>query len=255
MTTAAGARRRRTFHPAVALVAVLLVGLNLRGPIAAVAPVLDEVTADLSLTPTTAGLLTALPVLCFAAAAPLASRAARLLGTVPAIGWGLVLLSVGLVVRVLAGPSVLLAGTLMAGLGMTVGNVLLPVVIKRDFPGRVATVTGMYTATLAALHDFDLAYIAVFAAGAAVGLGIFSRLLEWLLEHHHDVTMAALVGLMAGSLRALWPWQDADRALHLPRGDEPVASVLLLLAAGFAFVTVLTWWGQRRLRADVDVED
>lgn len=149
MTTATGAGRRRAFHPVVGLLAVLLVGLNLRGPIAAVAPVLDEITADLALTPTTAGLLPALPVLCFAVAAPLASRAGRLLGPVPAIGWGLVLLSVGLVVRVLAGPSVLLVGTVLVGLGMTVANVLLPVVIKRDFPGRVAAVTGMYTATLA----------------------------------------------------------------------------------------------------------
>lgn len=115
-------------------------------------------------------------------------------------------------------------------------------------------VLGMYTATLGALHDFDVAYIVVFAAGAAVGLGIFSKFLEWLLERHHDVTMAALVGLMAGSLRALWPWQDADRALHLPRAGEPVASVLLLLAAGFVFVTVLTWWGHRRLQADVHPE-
>ncbi len=115
-------------------------------------------------------------------------------------------------------------------------------------------VLGMYTATLTALHDLDVAYIAVFAAGAAVGLGIFSKLLEWLLERHHDVTMAALVGLMAGSLRALWPWQAEDRTMHLPGAGDPLASVLVLLAAGFVFVTLLTWWGHRRLQADVHPE-
>ena len=109
-------------------------------------------------------------------------------------------------------------------------------------------VLGMYEVTLAALRDLDLAYVAVFCAGAAVGLGVFAKLLTWLLEHRHDVTMAALVGLMAGSLRALWPWQEADRTLHLPGPGDPVASVVLLLAAGFAFVALLTWWGHRRLK-------
>jgi putative membrane protein len=113
-------------------------------------------------------------------------------------------------------------------------------------------VLGMYTVTLTALHDFDLVYILVFAGGAGVGLGIFSKLLNWLLEHHHDVTMAALVGLMAGSLRALWPWQEEDRSMHFPQGGEPVASVLLLLAAGFVFVTALTWWGKRRIEAQAN---
>lgn len=115
-------------------------------------------------------------------------------------------------------------------------------------------VLGMYTVTLAALRDFDLVYIIVFAGGAAVGLGVFSKLLSWLLERRHDVTMAALVGLMAGSLRALWPWQEDDRTLHLPGAGDPVASVVVLLAAGFVFVTVLTWWGRRRLEEAVHPE-
>lgn len=115
-------------------------------------------------------------------------------------------------------------------------------------------VLGMYEVTLGALRDLNVVYVLVFCLGAGVGLGVFSKLLTWLLEHRHDVTMAALVGLMAGSLRALWPWQDADRALHLPGAGDPVASVLLLLAAGFAFVTLLTWWGKRRLTAETHPE-
>jgi putative membrane protein len=111
-------------------------------------------------------------------------------------------------------------------------------------------VLGMYAVTLAALRDADLVYILVFAGGAAVGLGLFSRVLGWLLEHRHDVTMAALVGLMAGSLRALWPWQEEDRTLLLPGAGQAVGPVLALFAAGFLFVTALTWWGHRRLRAE-----
>jgi putative membrane protein len=116
-------------------------------------------------------------------------------------------------------------------------------------------VLGMYEVTLAALRDLDLTYVIVFCGGAAVGLGVFSKLLTWLLEHRHDITMAVLVGLMAGSLRALWPWQAEDRTLFLPGAGDPVASVLLLLGAGFAFVALITWWGHRRLQARVDVPE
>jgi putative membrane protein len=88
----------------------------------------------------------------------------------------------------------------------------------------------------------------VFVLGAALGIGIFSKLLEWLLETRHDVTMAALVGLMLGSLRALWPWQDSDRGLLTPPADWSTAWVLALLLLGFVLVSALVKAGERRIR-------
>jgi putative membrane protein len=107
-------------------------------------------------------------------------------------------------------------------------------------------VMGIYEATLAAIGDVDIAYIAVFGAGAVVGLGLFSRLLEWLLRNRFDVTMAVLVGLMLGSLRALWPWQDADRGFEAPPLDGSVAVVIALAVLGFAIVTALVRVAERR---------
>jgi putative membrane protein len=104
-------------------------------------------------------------------------------------------------------------------------------------------VMGMYEPTLRALNARDLGYIAVFGAGAAIGLGVFSRLLEYLLDHYHDLTMAALVGLMAGSLRALWPYQDADRALLAPPADTTVLVPIGLAMLGFALVSLLAYMG------------
>jgi putative membrane protein len=136
-------------------------------------------------------------------------------------------------------------------------------------------VLGLYSATLDALRSLDLGYIAVFALGAATGLGAFAKLLGWLLEHHHDATMAVLVGLLAGSLRALWPWvafltheSTADDGTVeteyvpdpsqlfapgtdgiLPPGvvDPGFAIALALALAGFAFVTALAWFGRKRI--------
>ena len=102
---------------------------------------------------------------------------------------------------------------------------------------------GMYEVTLEAVHDRDLGYVAVFAAGALVGLGLFSRLLTWLLAEKSDLTMAALVGLMAGSLRALWPWQSESRQLLAPDGD--VGMVVGLALLGVALVTGLLWVAAR----------
>ncbi len=54
--------------------------------------------------------------------------------------------------------------------------------------------------------------LSLFGIGCVVGLALFSRLLRWLLQHHHDMTYAALLGLMLGSLRRLWPLQQATAA-------------------------------------------
>jgi putative membrane protein len=106
-------------------------------------------------------------------------------------------------------------------------------------------VLGIYHATLSALSAMDVGYILTFIAGAAVGLGLFVRILNRLLRDHHDPTMAVLVGLMAGALRALWPWQAEDRALLLPGPDEPVIPVVLLAVLGFVLVTAMILWSRR----------
>jgi putative membrane protein len=102
---------------------------------------------------------------------------------------------------------------------------------------------GIYEPTLRAVNARDLLYIAVFAAGAVIGLGVFSKLLEYLLEHYHDMTMAVLVGLMAGSLRALWPYLDGDRRLLAPPADTSALVPLALAIVGFAIVTGLARMG------------
>jgi len=92
---------------------------------------------------------------------------------------------------------------------------------------------GMYEPTLMALRGLELAYVGTFMVGAALGIGMFSRLLTYLLRTHHDLTMAALVGLMAGSLRALWPWQDR---LVAQSPETNTALVILWIVIGLAVI-------------------
>jgi putative membrane protein len=98
---------------------------------------------------------------------------------------------------------------------------------------------GVYEATLEAAGALDVVYVAVFGAGAIVGLGAFAKLLDWLLSRRYDLTMASLVGLMAGSLRALWPWQSEGRDLLAPPAEPSVIGTVALVLAGFAAVMLL----------------
>ncbi|GAA2002702.1 DUF368 domain-containing protein [Nocardiopsis rhodophaea] len=96
---------------------------------------------------------------------------------------------------------------------------------------------GLYTATMDALNGRDFGYIGTFALGAVIGLAFFVKLLQWLMENYHHITLVVLTGLMAGSLRALWPWQDENRTLHAPEGDIPVTVALAVL--GFVIVVAV----------------
>lgn len=133
---------------ALILLAVVLVALNMRGSIAAVAPLIGDLTADLGITPAGASLLVSLPVLLFAVAAPFAALLGRRLGAGHAVFVGLALIGIGTAGRVLGGTAVLFLGTAVLGLGITVANILVPAVIKRDFGSQAGRVTGYFVAMM-----------------------------------------------------------------------------------------------------------
>ena len=103
---------------------------------------------------------------------------------------------------------------------------------------------GLYSSTLQAVQSRNMLYIVIFAAGAAVGLGLFVKGLNWLLEHKHAATMAVMSGLLLGSLRALVPWGLDGRPLA-PGLDWPVP-VCLALAGAVVVVGIV--WVDRRLK-------
>jgi putative membrane protein len=95
-------------------------------------------------------------------------------------------------------------------------------------------VMGLYQPTIEAVNARNVEYLAVFALGALVGLALFVRVLQFLLENHRAITLALMTGLMAGSLRALWPWQGEGRELLGP--GENLAGVALAATAGVLVV-------------------
>jgi MFS transporter, CP family, cyanate transporter len=146
-TVAAGRNATLAGTPLL-LVGVALAAANLRPAITSMGALLGEVRADLGASEVWASVLTAVPTICFGLAAAAAPLLARRFGLARAVATALVVLTSGLVLRVLDGPWVALGGTFVAASGIAVGNVLIPVVVKQAFPQRVGPVTAVYTASL-----------------------------------------------------------------------------------------------------------
>jgi len=106
-------------------------------------------------------------------------------------------------------------------------------------------VIGFYAPTIAAVNDLDFGYLSVFVLGAIVGLALFSTVLRWLLVNQRRITLVVMTGLMLGSLRALWPWQDN---LGQPVSPESLTP-LVFFAVGALIVTVLLWVQSRASKA------
>ena len=97
----------------------------------------------------------------------------------------------------------------------------------------ILVMIGMYTEVLGAVNDRDIGPLIVFTLGCVIGLAIFSTLLNWLLEHYRDWMIAAMIGLMVGSTRVLWPWPNGTHTttLSAPSGDVVLPIVLFLVGA------------------------
>ncbi|MCK0754411.1 CynX/NimT family MFS transporter [Chromohalobacter japonicus] len=130
------------------LVALLLVALNLRPALTSVSPVLGNIAEALALSPSWQGILTTLPVLFLGLAAPLAPRLVRRIGPERSVFTALVVLAVALLTRPYIGTLGLFLGTAVAGGCIGIIGVLLPGIVKRDFPRRVSIMTGLYTVAL-----------------------------------------------------------------------------------------------------------
>lgn len=129
-------------------VGLLLIGLNLRISIASVGPVLSEIRDDLHLNATVVSLLTSIPVITFGALAFLTPALSRRFGLYRLLAIVMTVLVIGTAVRLHASLGALFLGTLLIGASIAVGNVVVPALIKKDFPGRTGLMTGAYSAML-----------------------------------------------------------------------------------------------------------
>ncbi len=175
---------------AAALV-VVLIAFNLRPAFSSIAPVLNEIMADTGLTATGASVLTTAPVLCLGLFGPVAPWLARRLGTERTILVVLLGILVGTGLRGLATVPALLGGSLVAGAAIGIGNVLMPGLLKRDFPDRAPLMTGIYIMALSVGSAFASAITAPLRV--AFGGWWAGALAVWTLPAALAIAVAAAV--------------------------------------------------------------
>ena len=134
--------------PGFLLLGILLVSFTLRPSITAVGPLIPLIREDLGLSNAWAGFLTTLPLITFATFSLFSAGIGIRLGHARAILLGMVVLTVGSVLRVLGGPWILFIGTGLTGIGIVICNVLLIPLVKVRMPGKVGKVTGIYATAM-----------------------------------------------------------------------------------------------------------
>ncbi|MDC4232825.1 MFS transporter [Actinomyces sp. B33] len=171
-------RDRRTARQALVAALVLLgFAMLLRSPIAVVPPLLGRIGSELSMDGVGQGALTAAPVLCFGLLTPMGSAWVRRTGPDGAAVGCLGLLAVGAVARSTGGVGALFAGTILMGLAITVGNLVVPMIIGRDFARRAATMTGLYTVST----NVGVTLVTAAAVPTAAVLGWRGSSLVWVV--------------------------------------------------------------------------
>ncbi|MFE7603489.1 CynX/NimT family MFS transporter [Streptomyces sp. NPDC057494] len=131
-------------------VGLVLAALNLRPAITSLGALLEEVSQDLHMSGSVAGVLTSVPPLCFAVFGITAPRLARRFGPAAVVCAGMAAIFTGLLLRpFVSGTAAFLAASALALMGIAVSNVLMPVIVKRYFPDRVGSMTGLYSMALA----------------------------------------------------------------------------------------------------------
>lgn len=138
----------RTSRSLLLIIGLVMVGLNLRPALSGLAPVLEAVRASTGLSPSLVSLLTTLPVLCLGLFAPLAPMLGRRFGSERVVFAFLLVLAAGIALRSTNGALGLFGGTVIAGASIGIIGVLLPAIVKRDFPESAGTMTGVYTMAL-----------------------------------------------------------------------------------------------------------
>lgn len=224
-------------RPVLLIVGILFIAMALRAPVTGVPPLVGLIRDQLGLSNTAAGMLITLPLLAFAVVSLVSAGMARRHGLERTLFFALMLIGGGIVLRSQGQAWALYAGTAVIGSGIAIGNVLLPSLLKRDFPQRLAGLTSAYVLTMS------------IAAGAASALAVPLASLaggDWRFS-----TLCMLVIPLAGAL--LWLPQlanhtpPASSTAHAPHGGRlwhsPLAwQVTLYLGINsFVFYVGVSW--------------
>ena len=237
-TVVSGHRPPSRVRGVLLVLGIVLLAANLRPALTSVAPLIGQIRTDTGISNGVAGLLTGLPLLAFSALSPIAPRLARRFGMEQVLLASLLVLASGILLRSAGAVAALFLGTAILGAAIAAGNVLLPSLVKREFPER----TGLMTST----YSTALAVSAAIAAGTSFpiahqvgGIGWRGALALWAL--------LALVAAVAWfpQIRSADPMNtstgNARRVTSLWRSVLAWQVTLFMGLQALGYYVVLTW--------------
>ena len=169
----------KKFKSLFLVLGILFISFNLRAPITAVGSVVKMIQEEYALGSAAAGFITTLPLIAFAIVSPFVSSLANKLGQSKTMFMGLILILAGEVIRSYTGVYGLFAGTAVIGIGIAIGNVIIPGIIKRYFAHRVGLVTSIYTSGMCIFAAVGAGVSIPLAKG--LGLGWQNTLCVWFI--------------------------------------------------------------------------
>lgn len=166
---AAGRARSHRVLLVIVAIGIVFTASVLRSTITSMGALTVHVQDDLRLSSGAMGMVTTLPLLAFAASAVFMNKISERFGNSRALAVGCLAVALGIAWRSYGGDLGLFGGTILLGVGISAGNVLLPAVVRERFPLRVGVMTALYTTTMS-----------LFAGGAAgVASSLFSAVPDW----------------------------------------------------------------------------
>lgn len=205
--------KRAIAGQAVLVAGILLIAAALRAPFTGLPPLLGPIAEDFGLNTLATGALTTLPLLAFALISPFGALFARAFGLERTLFYALAAIALGIALRSADGVWTLYLGTAIIGMGIACGNVLLPSLVKRDFPQRIASLTGAYALTMGVAAAVGSAVVIPLAQawGWRVSLGTFlllpmAALAVWMTQLGNRASQAN-----AGTAA---PQQDGGKVWH-----------------------------------------
>ncbi|WP_428235484.1 CynX/NimT family MFS transporter [Gracilimonas sp.] len=213
--------RRNRLQTGLLISGIILIALNLRPALASVGPLIAEIRESTGLSNSLLGLLTTLPLIAFGFVSMLTTLFTRRFGIEKTLFGALILLTIGILARLIQSPVALFGGTLMLGIAIALGNVLLPSLVKRDFPDKSGPLTSLYSSMMGIGASLAAGLSVPISKGMGLGwrytlalwsLPAFIALLIWIPQLRYNTNSSRLSSFrkalkkMAGSATA---WQVA----------------------------------------------
>lgn len=219
------------------LVGILFIAVNLRPALSSIGPLIDLIRQDVGLSDTLLGLLTTLPLIAFGIVSTITPLFTKRFGIGNTLLGSLILLTVGIIIRSLGGVFELYLGTIFLGIAIAFGNVLIPALIKRNFPHKAGLVTSLYSG--------------IMSLGAALAAGLSVPLaMELNLGWRGSLGVWAVLAVLAviiwipnlKRINRTVPNRSFKEAMKKLSGSKLVWKLALYMGLqSFAFYVVLAW--------------